>query len=79
MLLFTGLCCFFVSNLFSQGCLQFNQVLNIKSGDRTLTVPAKVNTVVGEETFPLWLNAGTTLAAGTGVFMISIVAFNIIP
>lgn len=50
---------------------------------RTFRYSQSVNigaySLVWEQTFPIWLPAGSTLASSTGVFGISVIEYNLIP
>lgn len=50
---------------------------------RTLKTYAAINygaySLVWEQTFPIWLPAGSTVASSTGVFGISVIEYNLIP
>lgn len=50
---------------------------------RTLKYYAQINygaySLVWEQTFPIWLPAGSILASSTGVFGISVIEYNLIP
>lgn len=47
---------------------KYNQAVNIGA-----------YSLVWEQTFPIWLPAGSTLASSTGVFGISVIEYNLIP
>lgn len=50
---------------------------------RTLKISSIINqgaySLVWEQTFPIWLPAGSTVASSTGVFGISVIEYNLIP
>ncbi len=50
---------------------------------RTFRISSQVNqgaySLVWEQTFPIWLPAGSTLASSIGVFGISVIEYNLIP
>lgn len=47
---------------------KYNQAVNIGA-----------YSLVWEQTFPIWLPAGSTVASSTGVFGISVIEYNLIP
>jgi hypothetical protein len=60
-----------------------NSSITINSSTNVVRSLVGVNTnggyTVWEQTYPIWLMAGSTLAASTGVQFISVIEFNIVP
>jgi hypothetical protein len=71
----------------STSCGNTNQVDQITVDGQNIVVREfesrgdydQVNTVIWESKFPLWLGAGSTLQASTGVYAINVIEFNILP
>lgn len=71
----------------SSSCGNVNQTDQISVDGQTVIIREfesrgdydQVNTVIWESEFPLWLGAGSSLQASTGVYAVNVIEFNVIP
>lgn len=64
-----------VDNIFING----TEVAIRKSSMAVAPYTSSATSIVWEQKFPLWMPAGTTLAASTGVLYINVLEFNTVP